>query len=126
VEIRDVDAEDVFTAYRERPFVAQLGWINWPTRNLQKAVVDYLRAYTQTARWVTEDLIGLDELQRFEDELVDEWQREFEFMQIDLGDTAIEEEKQRAGTERSCGAAPIPQGPAAPHRSARPAPASGS
>ena len=83
--------------YRERPFVAQLGWINWPPVNLQKAVVDYFRAYTQTARWVTEDLIGLDELQRFEDELVDEWQREFEFMQIELGAGASEEDKQRAG-----------------------------
>ena len=98
VELRDVDVDGVFASYRHRPFVAQLGWINWPPLNLQKAVVDYFRAYTQTARWVTEDLIGLDELQRFEDELVDEWQREFEFMQIDLGDTATEEEKQRAGT----------------------------
>ena len=99
VDLRDVDAADVFAAYRECPFVAQLGWINWPPVNLQKAVVDYFRAYTQTARWVTEDLIGLDELQRFEDELVDEWQREFEFMQIDLGDSASEEDKQRAGVE---------------------------
>ena len=99
VDLRDVDVESVFVSYRDPPFVAQLGWINWPPLNLQKAVVDYFRAYTQTARWVTEDLIGLDELQRFEDELVDEWQREFEFMQIDLGDTATEEEKQRAGTE---------------------------
>jgi hypothetical protein len=97
VELRDVDVADVFAVYRERPFVAQLGWINWPPVNLQKAVVDYFRAYTQTARWVTEDLIGLDELQRFEDELVDEWQREFEFMQIELGAGASEEDKQRAG-----------------------------
>jgi hypothetical protein len=98
VEIRDVDSESVFATYRERPFVAQLDWISWPPRNLQKAVVDYFRAYTQTAQWVNEDLIGLDELQRFEDELLDEWQREFEFMQLDLGDDASEEDKQRAGT----------------------------
>jgi hypothetical protein len=99
VELRDVDVESVLASYRDRPFVAQLGWINWPPVNLQKAVVDYFRAYTQTSRWVTEDLIGLDELQRFEDELVDEWQREFEFMQIQLGATATEDEKQLAGTE---------------------------
>jgi hypothetical protein len=48
---------------------------------------------------VNEDLIGLDELQRFEDELVDEWQREFEFMELGLDDSASEEEKQRAGTK---------------------------
>jgi hypothetical protein len=97
VDLSDVDVESVFASYKDRPFVAQLGWINWPPLNLQKAVIDFFRAYTQTARWVTEDLIGLDELQRFEDELVDEWQREFEFMQIELGDSATEEEKQRAG-----------------------------
>ena len=72
--------------------------------NLQKAVVDYFRAYTQTARWVSEDLIGLDELQRFEDELVDEWEREFEFMHIDLGENASEEDKQKAGVQA---AAPV-------------------
>ena len=97
VDLSDVDVESVFASYKDRPFVAQLGWINWPPLNLQKAVVDFFRAYTQTARWVTEDLIGLDELQRFEDELVDEWQREFEFTQVELGDGATEEEKQRAG-----------------------------
>lgn len=99
VELRDVDLDSVLASYRDRPFVAQLAWINWPPVNLQKAVVDYFRAYTQTARWVTEDLIGLDEIQRFEDELVDEWQREFEFTQIQLGATATEEEKQVAGIE---------------------------
>ena len=99
VELRDINVEDVAASHQERTFVAQLGWINWPPLNLQKAIVDYFRAYTQTARWVTEDLIGLDELQRFEDELVDEWQREFEFMQVDLGDNASEEDKQRAGAK---------------------------
>jgi hypothetical protein len=99
VELRDVDPEDVFTAHRAHTFVAQLGWINWPPMNLQKAVVDFFRAYTQTVRWVSEDLIGLDELQRFEDELIDEWQREFEFMQIDLGASADEETKQQAGSK---------------------------
>ncbi len=99
VELRDVDTEDVFAAHNDHAFVAQLGWINWPPLNLQKAVVDFFRAYTQTAWWVSDDLIGIDELQRFEDELVDEWQREFEFMQIDLGANADDEDKQRAGSD---------------------------
>jgi hypothetical protein len=79
------------TAHREHAFVARLGWISWPPLNLQKAVVDFIRAYPQTARWVSEDLIGIDEL-------VDEWEREFEFMQIDLGADAAEDDKQRAGS----------------------------
>ena len=99
VALRDVDVDVVTAAYQDHPFVAQLDWINWPPLNLQRAIVDYFRAYTQTARWVDEDLIGLDELQQFEDELVDEWQREFEFMQIDLGNNATEQAKQAAGTK---------------------------
>jgi hypothetical protein len=99
VELRDVDVDVVTATHKDRLFVTQLGWIDWPPLNLQRALVDYFRAYTQTARWVDEDLIGLDELQTFEDELVDEWQREFEFMQIDLGNNATEETKQGAGTK---------------------------
>ena len=98
-EMRDADPAELFAAYNGYPFVAQLEWISWPRVNLQKAVIDYFRAYTQTARWVSEDLIGLDELQRFEDELVDEWEREFEFMCIDLGENAGEADKQKAGSK---------------------------
>ena len=99
VEMRDADPAELFAAYNGYLFVAQLEWINWPRVNLQKAVIDYFRAYTQTARWVSEDLIGLDELQRFEDELADEWEREFEFMCIDLGENASDEDKQKAGSK---------------------------
>ena len=99
VELGDIDAAELSAAYAGHPFVHQLGWVNWPPVNLQKAVIDYFRAYTQTARWVSEDLIGLDELQRFEEELVDEWEREFEFMRIDLGESGTEADKQRAGAK---------------------------
>lgn len=98
VEIHDASRPEVFAAYDGYTFVTQLEWIGWPPVNLQKAIIDYYRAYTQTTQWVSEDLIGLDELQRFEDELVDEWEREFEFMRIDLGENATDEEKRRAGS----------------------------
>jgi hypothetical protein len=103
VEMRDANPAELFDTYSSLPFVAQLQWISWPPVNLQKAIIDYYRAYTQTTQWVSEDLIGLDELQRFEDELVDEWEREFEFMRIDLGSNADDDdddddEKQRAGS----------------------------
>ena len=47
---------------------------------LQKAMIDYYRAYTQSALWVEDNLLALDELQDFEADLVDEWERQFEFM----------------------------------------------
>jgi len=98
VEIQDGNRPELFATYDGFTFVTQLEWIGWPPVNLQKAIIDYYRAYAHTAQWVSEDLIGLDELQRFEDELVDEWEREFEFMRIDLGASATDEEKRRAGS----------------------------
>lgn len=98
VEIQDANRPDIFGSYDGYTFITQLEWIGWPPVNLQKAIIDYYRAYTQTTQWVSEDLIGLDELQRFEAELVDEWEREFEFMRIDLGENATEEQKKRAGS----------------------------
>lgn len=72
-------------------------WVAYPPRNLQKAIVDYYRAYTHAVRWLEEDLIGATELTRFELELVDEWEREFEWMLEGLADGAGDEEKKTAG-----------------------------
>jgi hypothetical protein len=94
---RDVDENELRAKYHTQPFVQQMQWVAFPPRNLQKAIVDYYRAYTHAVRWVEEDLIGLAELQRFEDELVDEWDREFDWMLDNLNDDADEKEKQEAG-----------------------------
>jgi hypothetical protein len=97
VQLADVDEAQVREAYRARPFVEQMAWIAYPPRNLQKAIVDYYRAYTQAVQWVDEDLIGIAELERFEAELVDEWEREFEWMTEGLSNDADERAKQEAG-----------------------------
>lgn len=81
------------------PFVQQMHWVAFPPRNLQKAIVDYYRAYTHSVRWLEEDLIGLTELTRFEDELVDEWEREFEWMLDTLDEDAGDDEKKTAGKQ---------------------------
>ncbi|TQK49821.1 uncharacterized protein DUF4297 [Streptomyces sp. SLBN-118] len=97
VELTGVDADTVAEEYRTHPFVQQMQWVAYPPRNLQKAIVDYYRAYTQTVRWLDEDLIGVSELTRFEAELVDEWEREFEWMLDGLDDDADDAAKQDAG-----------------------------
>jgi hypothetical protein len=38
VELRDVDVDNVFASYGQRPFVAQLGWINWPPLRVIQAI----------------------------------------------------------------------------------------
>jgi ABC-3C protein len=70
--------------YTTRVFVQQLHWISLTNSLLQKAIVDYFRAYTQSARWVEDHLVGLEELDSFEDKLRDEWERAFEFMKMRL------------------------------------------
>ncbi|MFD0904772.1 ABC-three component system protein [Actinomadura sediminis] len=97
VELADVDGESVALQYRTHPFVQQMEWVAYPPRNLQKAIVDYYRAYTHTVRWVEEELVGPAELERFEAELIDEWEREFEWMLDELDVDADESAKQEAG-----------------------------
>lgn len=99
VELADVNARDLQQKYRTHPFVQQMHWVAFPPRNLQKAIVDYYRAYTHSVRWLEEDLIGLTELTRFEDELVDEWEREFEWMLDTLNEDAGDDEKKTAGKQ---------------------------
>ncbi|MGW4352258.1 ABC-three component system protein [Nocardia sp. NPDC004582] len=97
VGLRDVDENEVRDRYQNQPFVQQMQWVAYPPRNLQKAIVDYYRAYTHSVRWLEEDLIGAGELERFEDELKDEWEREFEWMLDTLDEDADESDKQEAG-----------------------------
>lgn len=84
-------------AYLDRCFVQQLRWVGTPSLLIQKAIIDYYRAYAQTARWVDDDLIGWDELEGFEARLCDEWEREFEWMVAELAPDADEDVKRRAG-----------------------------
>lgn len=97
VELDDVDASAIGAQYRMHTFVQQMHWVAFPPRNLQKAIVDYYRAYAQTVRWLDEDLIGVSELARFEAELIDEWEREFDWMLDTLDSDADEAVKQLAG-----------------------------
>ncbi len=99
VELGDVDTSSVAAEHSTHIFVQQLQWVAYPPKNLQKAIIDYYRAYTQTVRWLDEDLIGLSELNKFEAELLDEWEREFEFMTETLDSDADEATKQQAGKQ---------------------------
>ncbi|MFF3598057.1 ABC-three component system protein [Kitasatospora indigofera] len=97
-----VDRED-FPAEAEEEladacFVHQLRWVG-AARQLNKAMVDYYRAYRQTVEWLEDDLVGIDELARFEGNLSDEWEREFDWMLDDLGEDATDAERERAGRE---------------------------
>jgi len=91
VDREDFDPSTAGT-YSGRAFVEQLRWISFSNTLLQKAIVDYYRAYTQSARWIEDHLVGLNELDDFEDNLKDEWERAFEFMILRLGADATPEQ----------------------------------
>lgn len=83
--------------YLDRCFVQQLRWVGMPPRLIQKAIIDYYRAYAQTGLWLDDDLIGLDKLETFEARLRDEWEREYEWMVAELPSGSDEDAKRRAG-----------------------------
>lgn len=58
-----------------RSFVQQLRAIAVRNRRIEKAILDYYRAYEQRSRWTREQLLGIDELCDYEERLVDEWER---------------------------------------------------
>jgi hypothetical protein len=94
----DIDF-DVEATYAHRPFVEQLRWIAFTALLLQKAMIDYYRAYTQSASWVEDNLVGLDELADFEVDLKDEWERQFEYMKLKLPPGSDNATQERAGQE---------------------------
>lgn len=97
VHLADVDRDEIAQLFGDRTFVAQLRLIDWPEHSLQRALIDYYRAFVHTTRWVDDDLIGLPELLDFGLELIDEWRSEFEFMLLEIASDASEPELKAAG-----------------------------
>ncbi|MGP2441356.1 ABC-three component system protein [Streptomyces sp. JW3] len=69
----------------------------YPPVSLRLSVIDYHRAQTQAIRWIAEDLVAADDLTALSRDLVEEWETEFEWMQIELAATTDEAARQRAG-----------------------------
>lgn len=93
----EADDDTLSSAYADSPFVHQMSWVAYPPVNLRHSITDYHRAQTQAIRWITEDLVAADELTALSRDLIDEWETEFEWMQIELDATTDEETMQRAG-----------------------------
>jgi len=83
--------------YDSRPFIHQLRWVDAPDAILRQAVLDYYKAFAHTARWLQEDLIGIDELTKYEARLVEEWDVAFAWLLKDLPAGASDKQKQEAG-----------------------------
>ncbi len=65
----------------DRPFVRQLHLIRLSDGRIRNAQEDHYRAFTQRSRWVKDQLMGLDEAERYELRLVDGWKERFAILE---------------------------------------------
>lgn len=86
----------------DRVFYEQLRLICLNNKRINLAIRDYYRAFKQRANWIRDDLLYINELDRYEERLIDEWQRLFFMMQEDLeeySDEIDEKIKQKYGKD---------------------------
>lgn len=83
----------------QRTFIQQLRLVTVSEPRIRRAINDYYRAFEQRSRWMREDLLGVGELEKYEDRLIDEWERLHEIMKERLGDEADEVKLQFEGRE---------------------------
>lgn len=67
-------------------FYEQLKLICLGNKSLQVAIRDYYRAFKQRANWVRNDLLYVNELDKYEQKLIDEWEHVFAMMEDELKD----------------------------------------
>lgn len=81
----------------QRIFIQQLRLITVGEPRIRRAINDYYRAFEQRSKWVREDLLGVGELEEYEERLVDEWERLHEIMKEDMPEGATDEQMEREG-----------------------------
>lgn len=84
----------------ETIFYEQLRLICMGNRRLNTAIRDYYRAFRQRANWIRNDLLYINELEKYEQRLIDEWEHHFASMEDELsllGPNVVESEKVRHG-----------------------------
>lgn len=84
----------------DRIFYEQLKLICISNRHISTAIRDYYRAFKQRANWVRNDLLFVNELEKYEQRLVDEWEHHFASMEDKLnipGTNTSEQDKVKHG-----------------------------
>jgi len=85
---------------QNKVFIGQLNLISLSHDRLKRCIRDYYNAYAQRSLWVREQLLFINDLQKYEKRLIDEWNRLFLVMKEDLedyGDNITESQKIKAG-----------------------------
>jgi hypothetical protein len=80
-----------------RIFVHQLRFLGISTERIQSAIIDYYRAFQQRSLWAREHLLVPDEMEEYEERLIDEWSRYKNMLVESLGSNRSETALLRVG-----------------------------
>lgn len=97
-DIEDIKESELSTD--EKVFYEQLKLICIGSSHMRVALRDYYRAFKQRANWIRNDLLFVNELEIYEQRLIDEWEHCFVEMQDELNDfdsSPTEKEKAKFG-----------------------------
>lgn len=83
----------------EKIFYEQLKLISLKNNHINIALRDYYKAFEQRSSWVRNDLLYVNELEIYEDRLIDEWEHSFANMQDELEEDDTEDIKTKKGKE---------------------------
>lgn len=88
---------DVIADLDKRPFVRQLRQIEIGQKRVEFAIRDYYRASEQRSRWAREDLLIDDEIENYEQTLVEAWEPRFAAMHEKLTPSCPPEKRRELG-----------------------------
>ena len=100
IDFLDAQPDEVNPEGDNRQFVMQLKMIAVQNPRIEKAIIDYYRAFEQRSKWVRESLLIGGEIEKYENRLIDEWQR-YKFAIIDekIDENSSETEFKRIGKD---------------------------
>ncbi len=75
IDFLDAKPDSTDPAGDDRLFIQQLRIVEVSNPRIEKAILDYYRAFHQRSRWAREELLDGGEVEQYEDRLVDEWER---------------------------------------------------
>lgn len=64
----------------KRLFVQQLKVIALSEKRIKNAIRDFYRASKQRSKWISDDLVSINELEKYEQQLFEEWEEYFEIV----------------------------------------------
>ncbi|KYC35705.1 hypothetical protein WA1_07820 [Scytonema hofmannii PCC 7110] len=101
IDFFDLEIPEQFAMSQDkRRFVAQLKEIAVNNKRIEKAILDYYKAFEQGSRWAREELLFGGEIEKYEKRLIDEWERYMLALQDEMPDSSENElEHQKFGRE---------------------------